>query len=147
MTDETLEQAKRRQFHDGTLAAALERIAVDQADPLTVSVLFDAAFQIRGAASEMFDMSMDGEVVTKLRHWAKLATGGNCAFADDDAKVLAHLATLAIDAGLHQGVVTDSRTLADMARASASRIEAGTDETLQAAQPEGQEPDPKGDAQ
>lgn len=42
----------------------------------------------------------DREIVTMLRSTAREVTGGNCAFIGDDLRLLAHLATRAIKAGL-----------------------------------------------
>lgn len=42
----------------------------------------------------------DREIVALLRSTAREVTGGNCAFADDDLLLLAHLAGRAIKAGL-----------------------------------------------
>lgn len=42
----------------------------------------------------------DEEAVNWIRTAAREITGGNCAFVDDDLRVLAHLAKRAVDAGL-----------------------------------------------
>lgn len=45
---------------------------------------------------------LDGEIVACVRAVARDITGGNCAFADDDVRLLGKLAALALDAGLHE---------------------------------------------
>lgn len=42
----------------------------------------------------------DREIVALVRSTARDVTGGNCVFADDDLRLLAHLAGRAISAGL-----------------------------------------------
>lgn len=50
------------------------------------------------------DASASTEIVMQLRELAKEVTGGNCAFADDDARLLALLAGRAIKHGLTDGL-------------------------------------------
>lgn len=93
--------------------------------------------------SEQINREMDACVQADIRRLAKRVLGGNCTFADDDAHLLAGLAELAIDAGLHAGRITDRLTLADIERAkvfreqariTASAMSAGTAETAEQTQ-------------
>ena len=65
------------------------------------------------------DSELDSEVISLVRHWASEAMGGNCAFCDDDARVLAALAQRAVLAGL--AVDFEGKTLDNMRRAAESR--------------------------
>lgn len=72
---------------------------------------------------------VDAETVGHLRAVAKRVTGGNCAFAIDDANLLGALAARAIDAGLTSGIrgrytiVNMERARGERARDSGSRPE------------------------
>ncbi len=66
------------------------------------------------------DPALDGEVVSAVRRYAAQTFGGNCAFADDDAKMLAHFASWAIDQG-YRGGISDRRTLRNIERAAVAR--------------------------
>jgi hypothetical protein len=50
---ETLEQRQASNFHDGTLAAAVDVLANDQTDPIAQSCLFEAAARLRWAVAEL----------------------------------------------------------------------------------------------
>ena len=55
---------------------------------------------IRDLIERVESVPGDREIVTMLRTTAREVTGGNCAFIDDDLRLLAHLASKAIKAGL-----------------------------------------------
>lgn len=67
----------------------------------------------------------ENEIVCLVRDAAKRVTGGNCTFADDDVGLLAGLAERAIDAGLHEGIITDKVTLFQIEAARAERSARG----------------------
>lgn len=60
--------------------------------------------EIHGLLCESINREMDGDLCAAVRHYAKLVTGGNSAFVDDDVRLLAHLAMRAVDAGLTSGI-------------------------------------------
>ena len=71
---------------------------------------------------DQINREMSDCVQADIRRLAKRVLGGNCTFSDDDdAHLLAGLAELAIDAGLHEGKITDKLTLADIERAKVFR--------------------------
>lgn len=51
----------------------------------------------------------EGEVCSLVRSASKRVTGGNCAFVDDDIKILEVLASRAVKAGLFDGLPEDIR--------------------------------------
>jgi len=71
--------------------------------------------------AEQINREMNDCVQADVRQLAKRVLGGNCTYSDDDAHLLAGLAELAIDAGLHVGKITDRLTLADIERAKVFR--------------------------
>ena len=56
------------------------------------------------ADAAAMDAELDAELCGHVRRFAREITGGNCAFADDDLRVLAHLANRAVEAGLIDGL-------------------------------------------
>lgn len=50
------------------------------------------------------DAMMAAELGGKVRQFSQEITGGNCAFADDDLHIIAHLAINAVRAGLTDGI-------------------------------------------
>lgn len=58
---------------------------------------------------EVVDMWMGQELGAAVRRLAEEVTGGNCAFADDDLRILAHLAKRAVEAGLTDGLSPNIR--------------------------------------
>lgn len=61
----------------------------------------------RPAAPAPVADDMDAEAVSWIREAAKAVTGGNCAFVDDDLRILQHLAQRATSAGLTDGLAPD----------------------------------------
>jgi hypothetical protein len=51
------------------------------------------------------DAMLGAEIACVVREVTKDVTGGNCAFADSDVKLLGRLATLAITRGLHNELI------------------------------------------
>jgi hypothetical protein len=52
---------------------------------------------------------LDSEIVTYIRKWTKEIVGINATFADDDLRVLCHLADLAVQHELTNGLNTQCR--------------------------------------
>lgn len=107
----SLQSRLDQNFMDGTLAKAVEALAESATDIVVQSCLYEAANRLGQAVADSFDAAMNEAAIVTLRTVANDALGGNCAFADDDAKLLAGLARLAISAGLTdslQGTVLDS---------------------------------------
>lgn len=74
-----------------------------------------------GCAGEA-DAGCDAEAVSWIRIAAKEITGGNCAFVDDDLRVLSHLAQRAVDAGLTDQLSPDVQRHALSTRPSADGL-------------------------
>jgi len=58
----------------------------------------------------MFRADADAHISDLCREWTKQIVGTNCAFVDDDMRVLAHLASKAVAAGLTDTLPESIRT-------------------------------------
>src|ERR1700722_6782740 len=72
--------------------------------------------QLEEAKAQAAKDSLNEEAVSLCRYYASKALGGNCAFVDDDAKLLAALAQRAVLAGLALDMPTN--TLKNLRRAA-----------------------------
>lgn len=93
----------------------------------------------RGEAEQAADDSMAeleaqmaDELCVAVRLAAERVTGGNCAFVDDDLRILEHLATRAADAGLTDSLHPTVKIKTDRLAAKRSQATASSDDHLSA---------------
>jgi hypothetical protein len=76
---------------------------------------------VRLELAEGLCAKINDEMAPDIRGVAKRVLGGNCTFSDDDLSLLAGLAELAVDAGLHEGKITNRATLMNIEEARQAR--------------------------